>query len=103
MLRSPALPTTPIMLQQEVSKALQVYVWARRNPYMTLSFLGIFNFTAPYLPWVLLGFSILLRSSPIVDLLGIAVGKPSSSQRLWLCAFLDLLLLVITQSSNLSL
>ena len=52
----------------------QVYVWGRRNPYVTLSFLGIFNFTAPYLPWVLLGFSVLLRSSPVVDLLGMAVG-----------------------------
>ena len=52
----------------------QVYVWGRRNPFVTLSFLGIFNFTAPYLPWVLLGFSVLLRSSPIVDLLGMAVG-----------------------------
>ena len=42
---------------------------------MTLSFLGIFNFTAPYLPWVLLGFSVVLRSSPVVDLLGMAVGQ----------------------------
>lgn len=54
---------------------MQVYVWARRNPYTTLSFLGMFTFTAPYLPWVLLGVSILLRSSPVVDLLGIASGK----------------------------
>ncbi|CAI5977870.1 unnamed protein product [Closterium sp. NIES-64] len=39
-----------------------------------MSFLGLFNFTAPYLPWVLLGFSVLLGSSPVVDLLGMAAG-----------------------------
>ena len=54
---------------------MQVYVWSRRNPYMTLSFLGIMNFTAPYLPWVLLGFSVILGSSPGVDLLGLLVGE----------------------------
>jgi Der1-like family len=53
----------------------QVYVWGRRHQYVNLSFLGIFNFTAPYLPWVLLGFSIVLGSSPVVDLLGMVVGE----------------------------
>lgn len=53
---------------------LQVYVWARRHQYVNLSFLGIFNFTAPYLPWVLLAFSVVLRSSPVVDLLGMLAG-----------------------------
>lgn len=53
-----------------------MYVWGRRNPYVTLSFLGMFNFTAPYLPWVLLGFSVILRSNPVIDLLGMAVGVP---------------------------
>lgn len=48
---------------------VQVYVWGRRNPYVQMSFLGLFNFTAPYLPWVLLGFSLMLGSSPVVDLL----------------------------------
>ena len=54
---------------------MMVYVWGRRNAHVTLSFLGVFNFTAPYLPWVLLGFSVVLRSSPVVDLLGMAVGR----------------------------
>lgn len=53
---------------------MMVYVWGRRNPYVQMSFLGLFSFTAPYLPWVLLGFSMLLGSSPVVDLLGMAVG-----------------------------
>eukprot|EP00884_Botryococcus_braunii_P003480 jgi/Botrbrau1/13132/Bobra.0187s0087.1 len=54
---------------------MMVYVWGRRHPYVTMSFLGIFTFTAPYLPWVLLGFSVILRGSPIMDdLLGICAG-----------------------------
>ena len=39
-----------------------------------MSFLGLFTFRAPFLPWVLLGFSVLLGNSPSVDLMGIAVG-----------------------------
>ncbi|KAF5830261.1 Derlin [Dunaliella salina] len=53
---------------------MMVYVWGRRHQYVNLSFLGIFTFTAPYLPWVLLGFSLMLGSSPVVDLLGMAAG-----------------------------
>lgn len=51
-----------------------VYVWARKNPYTNLSFLGVFNFTAPFLPWVLLAFSVMLGGSPLVDLLGMLAG-----------------------------
>jgi Derlin-2/3 len=53
---------------------MMVYMWGRRHPYVQLSFLGVFNFTAPYLPWVLLAFSVMLGSSPVVDLLGVAAG-----------------------------
>ncbi|KAL3149109.1 hypothetical protein ABBQ32_001949 [Trebouxia sp. C0010 RCD-2024] len=53
---------------------MMVYVWARRHQYVTLSFLGIFTFTAPYLPWVLLAFSVVLHSSPVVDLMGMLAG-----------------------------
>lgn len=51
-----------------------VYVWSRRNPYVRMNFFGLMNFQAPYLPWVLLGFSLLLGNSIIVDIMGIAVG-----------------------------
>ncbi|XP_067681698.1 derlin-2-like [Haliotis asinina] len=51
-----------------------VYVWSRRNPYIRMNFFGLMNFQAPYLPWVLLGFSLLLGNSIIVDLMGIAIG-----------------------------
>ncbi len=61
---------------------MQVYVWGRRHPYVQLSFLGIFTFTAPYLPWVLLAFSVVLRSSPAIDLLGMVAGKPTCITKL---------------------
>lgn len=53
---------------------MMVYVWGRRNELVRMSFLGLFQFHAPYLPWVLLGFSVLLGNSPAVDLMGIATG-----------------------------
>uniref|UniRef100_A0A6M2DGW3 Derlin n=1 Tax=Xenopsylla cheopis TaxID=163159 RepID=A0A6M2DGW3_XENCH len=51
-----------------------VYVWSRRNPYIRMNFFGLLNFQAPYLPWVLLGFSVLLGNAIWVDLMGMAVG-----------------------------
>ena len=51
------------------------YVWSRREPWVRLNFLGIFVFRAPYLPWVLLGFTFLLTGNlPVGHVLGIAVG-----------------------------
>ncbi|XP_072443123.1 derlin-2-like isoform X1 [Chiloscyllium punctatum] len=47
-----------------------VYVWSRRNPFVRMNFFGLLNFQAPFLPWVLMGFSLLLGNSVIVDLLG---------------------------------
>ncbi|KAI8143063.1 Der1-like family-domain-containing protein [Fennellomyces sp. T-0311] len=74
-----------------------VYIWARRNPYVRLNFLGLLVFSAPHLPWVLLCFSLLLSGQlPMGDLLGIAVGHiyyffediwprdPASHGRRWL-------------------
>ncbi len=39
-----------------------------------MNFFGLLNFQAPYLPWVLFAFSLLLGNSVIVDLMGIIVG-----------------------------
>ncbi len=39
-----------------------------------MNFFGLLNFQAPYLPWVLFAFSLLLGNSVIVDLMGIVVG-----------------------------
>jgi len=42
---------------------------------MRMSFLQLFNFNAPYLPWVILGIELLLGQSwSLFDLMGIAVG-----------------------------
>ena len=55
---------------------MMVYLWARgpeqRNVRMSL--LGLFPFNAPYLPWVLLLFSLFLRNPIESDVLGIIVG-----------------------------
>lgn len=72
-----------------------VYVWSRRNPFVRfveekkrllfdwyqrefgsfrMNFFGLLNFQAPYLPWVLFAFSLLLGNSVIVDIMGIIVG-----------------------------
>lgn len=54
---------------------MMVYVWSRRNPDVRLNFLGLFNFNAPYLPWVLLGFSLVINAHfPMNDALGITFG-----------------------------
>ncbi|OQR89585.1 Der1-like family, partial [Thraustotheca clavata] len=53
---------------------MMVYIWGRRNEHTQLSFLGLFPFTAPYLPWVLLLFSMVLGNSATIDLIGIVVG-----------------------------
>eukprot|EP01105_Mastigella_eilhardi_P024818 TRINITY_DN6557_c0_g1_i1.p1 TRINITY_DN6557_c0_g1~~TRINITY_DN6557_c0_g1_i1.p1 ORF type:complete len:270 (-),score=61.70 TRINITY_DN6557_c0_g1_i1:69-788(-) len=51
-----------------------VYIWSRRNKHVRMSFLGLFTFTAPYLPWVLIGFGFLLNQDPTYDILGVVVG-----------------------------
>jgi Derlin-2/3 len=52
-----------------------VYIWARRNPDTRLSFLGLLVFTAPYLPWVLMGFSLIVHKTvPKDEILGVVVG-----------------------------
>jgi len=51
-----------------------VYVWSRRTPETRMNFFGLLNFNAPYLPWVLLAFSVLLGNSVLVDFMGIACG-----------------------------
>jgi len=51
-----------------------VYVWSRRNPFVRMNLFGVLNFSAPYLPWVLLGFSVILGNTISIDLMGMAVG-----------------------------
>ncbi|GAB7347880.1 hypothetical protein MBLNU459_g5406t1 [Dothideomycetes sp. NU459] len=52
-----------------------VYIWSRRHPDTMLSFLGLFTFTAPWLPWVMIGLSVVMHGQwPKDELCGIAVG-----------------------------
>jgi Derlin-2/3 len=53
---------------------MMAYVWGRRNESIEMSFLGFIHFNAPYLPWVMLTFSVLIGSSITMDLIGIGVG-----------------------------
>lgn len=53
---------------------MMTYVWGRRNPEVKMVFLGVLQFNAPYLPWVMLTFSALLGHSITMDLIGIGVG-----------------------------
>ena len=41
---------------------------------MQMSLFGFLTFNAPYLPWVMLGFSVLMGNSITMDLIGIVVG-----------------------------
>ncbi|KAI0117609.1 derlin-2 [Hypoxylon sp. NC0597] len=52
-----------------------VYIWSRRNPNTRLSFLGLLVFTAPYLPWVLMGFSLVMHGTvPKDEIMGVVIG-----------------------------
>ncbi|CAJ0581176.1 unnamed protein product, partial [Mesorhabditis spiculigera] len=51
-----------------------VYIWSRRNPHIRMNFFAALTFNAPYLPWVLLFFSVLLGNNALVDFIGIACG-----------------------------
>jgi len=52
---------------------MMVYIWSQRNQHIRVVFFFL-PFPAPYLPWVLLGLSVLLGNSPTIDLMGISVG-----------------------------
>jgi Derlin-2/3 len=43
---------------------MMVYVWSKQNPYIHMSFLGLFTFTAAYLPWVSWTFAFSSRKFP---------------------------------------
>lgn len=53
-----------------------LYVWSKRFPTVPVGMMGIpgVNFFGVYLPWLYLGFSILMGESPILYLVGIASG-----------------------------
>jgi Derlin-2/3 len=50
-----------------------MYVWSRRDPMMDVSFWG-FAIKAWHLPFVMVAMAVLMKSSPVLDLVGIAIG-----------------------------
>ena len=54
----------------EALTTMIVYIGCRRNPYVVYNFFGLFRFQAPYLPWILVLFSVLFGGSVAVDLVG---------------------------------
>nr|KAF6403267.1 derlin 3 [Molossus molossus] len=60
--------------------AMLVYVWSRRSPQVRVNFFGLLTFQAPFLPWALMGFSLLLGNSILVDLLGECAVHPAHSK-----------------------
>jgi len=51
-----------------------VYVWARTNPNENMSFMFGLRFKSAYLPWVLIGFKVLMGGMPFMDITGALVG-----------------------------
>lgn len=69
-----AAPYTSMLFFGQSLSFMLVYLWGKRNPDMQIALLGLVGFTAPYLPWVLLAFSLLLGHDVTSDALGICVG-----------------------------
>ena len=62
-----------IFLSGSLSFAM-TYYWGRKSKNTNIEFMGMFNFRAPYMPWMYLIFSFLLNSDIKDDLLGLIVG-----------------------------
>ena len=77
----------PLFAQEFLGTGLSsilVYIWSRRNPDVRLSFLGLLTFTAPWLPWVLIGFNVILHGQfPKDELCGLVIGH-GTRLYLWL-------------------
>jgi len=51
-----------------------VYLWSRVNPTQPLSVFGLFTVQAFYFPWVLVAMTVLMGSSPVMNIVGIVAG-----------------------------
>jgi Derlin-2/3 len=56
-----------------------MYIWGRRNPDAVLGFFGLFAFRAPFLPWVLMAFNVVINGHvPKDEICGVIVGHSTS-------------------------
>jgi Derlin-2/3 len=51
-----------------------IYLWSRKHPPITMSFLFGIQFPSFYFPWALVAFNVLLGGFPLTELMGILVG-----------------------------
>jgi Derlin-2/3 len=57
-----------------------VYVWGRRNPDVELTFLGLFSFKAPFLPWFFMAFGFAAHGQvPKDEICGVIIGHSEFS------------------------
>lgn len=70
-------PFTHVMFMGQALDMMLMYVWGRRNSSTHMRLLYVFQFTAAYLPWVVLFVPLLFGQkiqNMIVDIIGIGVG-----------------------------
>jgi len=68
-------PVVSVVFLGSILSSTLVYIWSRKHPDVQLSFLGLFIFRAPWLPWVMIGLSVVMHGNwPKDELCGIAVG-----------------------------
>jgi hypothetical protein len=51
-----------------------IYLWSRKNPNVTMSFMFGLRFLSFYFPWVLIGFNVLMGGLPLLEIFGVIVG-----------------------------
>ncbi|KAI5272676.1 putative membrane protein [Aureobasidium subglaciale] len=68
-------PVVSVVFLGSILSSTLVYIWSRRHPDVQLSFLGLFIFRAPFLPWVMIALSVVMHGQwPKDELCGVAVG-----------------------------
>jgi Derlin-2/3 len=73
-------PLVSVVFLGSILSSTLVYIWSRKHPDVQLSFLGLFVFRAPWLPWVMIGLSVVMHGNwPKDELCGIAVGHGEAS------------------------
>lgn len=72
-------PFFPYAFHGQTLSSTLVYIWSRKNPDTTLSFLGLFVFKAPYLPWVMMLIHLVMHGKvPRDEITGVIIGHSKS-------------------------
>ena len=72
LLASTALMPAPLLSGSLIMSL--VYVWSRANQTVNVSFFGLFSVAGFYLPFALLGWTLVSGGDPVPDVRGIAAG-----------------------------